>query len=88
MSPMTTAVHGVPRRSGSRPAQALLWSGVVITALSGIALLVILSLYFMATDPHPAFYVAALWGFPLGFALLIAFLLLSVNRRRRGTGIG
>ncbi|MGJ9406071.1 hypothetical protein ACHABQ_07075 [Nesterenkonia aurantiaca] len=88
MSSTTSAAHGAHRRSGSRPAQALLWSGVVTTALSGIALLVILSLYFMETDPHPAFYVAALWGFPLGFALLIAFLLLSVNRRRRGTGIG
>lgn len=88
MSPSTTALRGANRRSGSRPAQALLWSGVVITALSGIALLVILSLYFMETDPHPVFYVAALWGLPLGFALLVAFLLFSVTRRRRGTGIG
>ena len=88
MSSTTTAVHGADRRRGSRSAQALLWSGVVITALSGIALLVILSLYFMETDPHPAFYVAALWGFPLGFALLISFLLVSVNRRRRGASIG
>ncbi|NYJ16043.1 hypothetical protein [Nesterenkonia sandarakina] len=88
MSPTTTAVHGSDRRRTSRPGQALLWSGVVITALSGIALLVILSLYFMQADPHPVFYGLALWGFPLGFALLVGFLLFSVNRRRRGTGIG
>jgi uncharacterized RDD family membrane protein YckC len=84
----TTAAPGTPRRAGSRPARVLLWSGGVITAAAAIALLVILALYFVQQDPPTGFYFTALWGFPLGFLLLIAYLLFSMNRRRRGTGIG
>lgn len=87
-TPTTTTAPGTSRRAGSRLARVLLWSGAVITAAAAIALLVILALYFVQQDPPTGFYFTALWGFPLGFMLLIAYLLFSINRRRRGTGIG
>lgn len=67
----------------SRSAHALLLTGVVITAASFLALLAILGLYFAGTDPHPALYFTALWGFPVGFTLMIVYMLLAMSRRRR-----
>lgn len=67
----------------SRSARALLLTGVVVTAASFLALLAILGLYFAGTDPHPALYFTALWGFPVGFTLMIVYMLLAMSRRRR-----
>lgn len=67
----------------SRSARALLLAGVAITAASLLALLAILGLYFAGTDPHPALYFTALWGFPVGFTLMIVYMLLAMSRRRR-----
>ncbi|WP_120003221.1 hypothetical protein [Nesterenkonia muleiensis] len=64
-------------------ARASLILGVVITAVSFIALLVILGLYFADIIPHQSLYWATLWGFPAGFALMCLHLLLSLGRRRQ-----
>ncbi|GAA1144401.1 cell division protein CrgA [Nesterenkonia lutea] len=85
----STALHGETRHAGSRPGRVLLWSGVVVAALSGVSLLMILVMYFLQTDPHPAIYAAGLWGLPLGFGLMTVYLLFSAgHRRRRGVGLG
>lgn len=57
--------------------------GVVITALSFVALLVILGLYFADTTPAASLYWVTLWGFPVGFILMCAYLLLSIRGRRQ-----
>ncbi|GAA1454945.1 hypothetical protein ACFP47_12160 [Nesterenkonia lacusekhoensis] len=67
----------------SRSARALLLAGVAITAASLLALVAILGLYFAEADPHPGLYFTALWGFPLGFTLMIAYMLMAMSRRRR-----
>lgn len=63
--------------------RAALVLGVAITAISFVALLVILGLYFAQIVPHAALYWVALWGFPVGFALMCTYVLLSLGRRRR-----
>ncbi|GAA1182899.1 MULTISPECIES: hypothetical protein [Nesterenkonia] len=68
-------------------ARAVLFLGVAITAAAFVALALILGLYFAQADPHPALYFTALWGFPLGFALMIAHVLQAMGRRRRRRAI-
>ena len=67
----------------SRSARAMLLAGVAITAASFLALLAILGLYFAEADPHPSLYFTALWGFPVGFTLMIVYMLMAMSRRRR-----
>lgn len=69
--------------SAAGTGRALLVLGVIITAASFLALLVILGLYFTGADPHPALYFTALWGFPVGFTLMIVHVLYAMSRRRR-----
>ncbi|GAB3190778.1 hypothetical protein [Nesterenkonia suensis] len=64
-------------------ARAVLFLGVAITAAAFVALVLILGLYFAEADPHPALYFTALWGFPLGFVLMITSVLQAMGRRRR-----
>lgn len=64
-------------------ARAVLILGVVVTAASFIALLLILGLYFAQITPHASLYWTALWGFPAGFALMCTYMLITVARRRR-----
>lgn len=78
----------IPAADGPPPepsvlARSVLRVGVVLTALSFVALLVILGLYFAEIDPHPGLYWTTLWGFPLGFALMCTYVLTAVARRRR-----
>lgn len=56
--------------------------GVVITVLSFVALLAILGLYFAEITPAASLYWATLWGFPVGFILMCAYLLLNIRERR------
>ena len=56
---------------------------MVITAASFASLVLILGIYFAQGTPHPGLYWTALWGFPLGFALMCGYVLLSLGRRRR-----
>lgn len=69
--------------SAPAASRAVLLSGVTVTALAALALAVILGLYFAEADPHPGLYAAALWGFPLGFVLMIVYVLQAMARRRR-----
>ncbi|NDK32740.1 hypothetical protein [Nesterenkonia haasae] len=62
--------------------RASLVLGVIISAASFIALIAILGFYFAGTVPHPGFYWAALWGFPIGFVLMCVYLLINLGRRR------
>ncbi|GAB3850209.1 hypothetical protein [Nesterenkonia populi] len=62
--------------------RAALILGVIITAVSFVALLVILSLYFVETTPHAALYWLSLWGLPLGFMLMLSYVLLALRRRQ------
>lgn len=58
----------------------------MVAGVSGLALVAILVMYFLQIPPHPAVYAVGLWGLPLGFVLLLAHLMLSAGRRRRGLG--
>lgn len=83
---MSSSASG--RTAGSRitaagTGRALLMLGVLITAASFLALLVILGVYFAGADPHPALYFTALWGFPVGFTLMVIHVLYAMSRRRR-----
>ncbi|WP_150461949.1 hypothetical protein [Nesterenkonia ebinurensis] len=67
-------------------ARTSLLLGVSITAASFAALLIILGLYFAEAIPHPGLYWAALWGFPVGFALMCLYLVANLKARRRLAG--
>ncbi|GAA3059042.1 MULTISPECIES: hypothetical protein [Actinomycetes] len=69
--------------SAPAASRAVLLLGVIITAASAVALALILGLYFADAEPHPGLYFTALWGFPLGFTLMVVHLLESMRRRRR-----
>ncbi|MBE1515303.1 cell division protein CrgA [Nesterenkonia halotolerans] len=87
MSTSTSAsLSGESPRAASRAPAVLLWSGTVVAGVSGLALVAILVMYFLQNQPHPAVYAVGLWGLPLGFVLMLAHLMLSAGRRRRGLG--
>lgn len=67
----------------SSVSRAVLVIGVAITAVSFLALLLILGLYFGEIIPHASLYWITLWGFPIGFALMCIYVMLQLNRRRR-----
>lgn len=72
-------------RSGSAGpfARAALVLAVVVTAAAFTSLMVILAVYFAQGTPHPGLYWTALWGFPLGFALMCVYVVTGPVRRRR-----
>ncbi|WP_022873610.1 hypothetical protein [Nesterenkonia alba] len=67
---------------GSFLARALLVTGVVVTTVAFLALLTVLGLYFAEQTPHPGLYWVLLWGFPVGFLLMIGYMLLNLRSRR------
>ncbi|NLS09938.1 hypothetical protein HGQ17_07970 [Nesterenkonia sp. MY13] len=69
--------------SASPLLRAILVLGVIATAVSFAALLVILGMYFTPSDAHPALYGTALWGFPVAFVLMCTYMMLSLGRRRQ-----
>lgn len=73
----------MPASSTGPAARISLLLGVAVTAVSFTALLIILGLYFAEARPHPGLYWAALWGFPVGFALMCGYLLATLRTRRR-----
>ncbi|GAA1808760.1 hypothetical protein [Nesterenkonia flava] len=76
----------MPATTASRqplPARLCLILGVVVTAASFVALLVILGFYFAGSSQHPQLFGTALWGFPVGFTLMCLYVIFSLGRRRR-----
>lgn len=71
----TTAAHTAAR--------SVLFLGAAITGAAFVALAAILLMYFIDADGHPALFFISLWGFPLGFALMIVYVLHAMSRRRR-----
>lgn len=61
----------------------LLWAGVAITAVSLLALVVMLFLYFQDQDPAPVLSWLGLFGLPIGFGLLMVHVITSAILRRR-----
>lgn len=82
MSLESGASASTPPTTGPLPRAALLLAVVVMT-VSFAALLIILALYFAQTTPHPVFYWLALWGIPVGFALMCIYMLMRLGGRRR-----
>ncbi|WP_146340815.1 hypothetical protein [Nesterenkonia sp. NBAIMH1] len=56
--------------------------GVAVTAVSFVALLLVLVLYFADTVPHASLYWLSLWGLPIGFVLMLSYVLLALRRRQ------
>lgn len=85
-------VTGASSPSPAAPAQAqdrspwlraLLYSGVLITVTSSLALILLLVSYFMHVDAWPVFYWFGLFGLPLGFALMLGYVVSAAIVRRR-----
>lgn len=76
--------------AGAPPAQdrspwlrVLLYSGVLITVASGLALVLLLVSYFMRVDAWPVFFWFGLFGLPLGFAVMLSYVVWAAIVRRR-----
>lgn len=63
--------------------QVLLWVGVAITLVSFVATLALLVVYFVGTAQLPALFWLALFAFPVGFTLILLYLVIAALRRRR-----
>ena len=63
----------------------LLAVGVTVTAVSGLALVGALASYFLDATPAflPVLYGLSLFGLPLGFTLMVLFVVVSAVRRSR-----
>lgn len=70
-------------RSGSPLLTGVLVVGVLLTAVSLIALVWLLTAYFTGAPSHPSFYALSLFGMPAGFALLLLYVILAAIRRSR-----
>lgn len=85
--PASDAPSGAPGRDDARrPAlRAVLVVGVLVTAVSGLALIGVLASYFAGAAPAflPALYALSLFGLPLGFTLMVLYVVLSAVRRSR-----
>lgn len=71
------------RRSGSPLLTGVLAVGVLLTAVSLVALVWLLAAYFAGAPSHPALYGLSLYGMPTGFALLLLYVILAAVRRSR-----
>lgn len=71
------------RRSGSALLTGVLAVGVVLTAVSLVALVWLLAAYFAGAPSHPGLYALSLYGMPTGFALLLLYVILAAIRRSR-----
>ncbi|WBL19110.1 hypothetical protein [Citricoccus sp. NR2] len=63
--------------------QVLLWVGVVMTLASFVATVALLVVYFVGTAQLPALFWLALFAFPIGFTLILLYLVIAALRRRR-----
>jgi uncharacterized membrane protein len=63
--------------------RALLIVGGALTAVSFAATVLLLASYFLQITAWPVFYWFGLFGLPLGFALMLAFVVIKAVLRRR-----
>lgn len=63
--------------------RVLLWGGVVVTLASFVATLALLVVYFVGSTQLPALFWLALFAFPVGFALILVYLVAAALLRRR-----
>ncbi|MGD6980854.1 MULTISPECIES: hypothetical protein [Citricoccus] len=63
--------------------RALLIAGGTLTAVSFAATVLLLASYFLQITAWPVFYWFGLFGLPLGFALMLAFVVIKAVLRRR-----
>lgn len=56
---------------------------MLITVTSSLALILLLVSYFMRVDAWPVFYWFGLFGLPLGFALMLGYVVSAAIVRRR-----
>lgn len=79
--------HAAPA-TGSDPEsspwlRALLIGGAALTAVSFAAMVLLLVSYFIQITAWPVFYWFGLYGLPLGFALMLAYVVVKAVLRRR-----
>lgn len=83
----TTPVTPVSAAPAATPVplalRVLLWVGVVITLASFAATLTLLVVYFVGTSQLPALFWLALFAFPVGFTLILIYLMAAALLRRR-----
>lgn len=80
-SPLQQTQRSVQEQSPAL--RALLYSGVAITVLSALGLALLLVSYFISLEPWPVFYWLGLFGLPLGFALMLGYVVAAAIARRR-----
>lgn len=77
-----------PGPAGSSPEsspwlRALLIVGAALTAVSFAAMVLLLASYFLQITAWPVFYWFGLFGLPLGFALMLVYVIVKAVLRRR-----
>lgn len=63
--------------------RALLIAGAALTAVSFAAMVLLLVSYFLQITAWPVFYWFGLFGLPLGFALMLVYVIVKAVLRRR-----
>lgn len=63
--------------------RSLLVAGVALTAVSFAAMVLLLVSYFLTVTAWPVFFWFGLYGLPLGFALMLAYVVAKAVLRRR-----
>lgn len=63
--------------------RSLLVAGVTLTVVSFAATVLLLVSYFLAVTAWPLFFWFGLYGLPLGFALMLAYVVTKAVLRRR-----
>ncbi len=63
--------------------RALLVLGGALTAVSFAAMVLLLASYFLEITAWPVFYWFGLFGLPLGFALMLSYVVIKAVLRRR-----
>ena len=81
--PTRTAADPTRARRRSPLARAVLVAGAAVTLVSALALLALLGAYFLSAPAVPALYRLPLYGLPVGFGLLVLYLVLSAVGRGR-----
>lgn len=62
--------------------RVLLWVGVIVTLASFLATIALLVVYFVDAAQPPALFWLGLYAFPVGFALVLVYLVGSALHRR------
>lgn len=80
---VTTGPAAAPNPESSLWLRGLLIAGGALTAVSFAAMVLLLASYFLEITAWPVFYWFGLFGLPLGFFLMLSYVVIKAVLRRR-----